>query len=99
MLCARPRAVWDCRTTQSRGCWAVAVAVKHLEAGRSVFRSQSLDLQTDPDDLRISDPALAAKLMELSQKLEKSSFRDIHRNNDPLWPTKALKNCANLYPV
>ncbi|KAJ6524601.1 CHAT domain-containing protein [Mycena vulgaris] len=51
-----------------------------LEAGRSVFWSQSLHLHTPLDDLRASHPLLATKLTELSRKLEQSSFRDTSRN-------------------
>ncbi|KAJ6512345.1 CHAT domain-containing protein [Mycena vulgaris] len=55
-------------------------ALELLEAGRSVFWSQSLHLRTSLDDLRISYPVLANKLAELSWRLEQSSFRDTSRN-------------------
>ncbi|KAJ7192661.1 aromatic di-alanine and tetratricopeptide repeat-containing protein [Mycena pura] len=56
------------------------IAIELLEAGRSVFWSQSLHLRTSFDDLRMSHPLLATKLAELSWKLEQSSFRDASRN-------------------
>ncbi|KAJ6576098.1 CHAT domain-containing protein [Mycena vulgaris] len=55
-------------------------ALELLEAGRSVFWSQSLHLRTPLDDLRASHPLFATKLTELSSKLEQSSFRDMSRN-------------------
>ncbi|KAJ6576103.1 CHAT domain-containing protein [Mycena vulgaris] len=56
------------------------IALELLEAGRSVFWSQSLHLRTPLDDLRASNPLLATKLTDLSSKLEQSSFRDVSRN-------------------
>ncbi|KAJ7108260.1 CHAT domain-containing protein [Mycena epipterygia] len=58
-------------------------ALELLEAGCSVFWSQSLQLRTSLDDLRVSDPLLATKLTELSRQLEQSSFREASRNLRP----------------
>ncbi|KAJ7510679.1 hypothetical protein B0H11DRAFT_1900054 [Mycena galericulata] len=50
------------------------MAIELLEAGRSVFWSQSLHLRTPLDDLRVSHPALANRLTELARKLEEKLF-------------------------
>ncbi|KAJ6512358.1 CHAT domain-containing protein, partial [Mycena vulgaris] len=55
-------------------------ALELLETGCSVFWSQSLQLRTSLDDLRVSHPVLAHKLTELSWQLEQSSFRDTRHN-------------------
>ncbi|KAJ7242667.1 CHAT domain-containing protein [Mycena rebaudengoi] len=55
-------------------------AVEFLEASRSIFWTQALNLRMPLD--RISDagrPDLAAKLEKLSQQLEQASFRDTSR--------------------
>ncbi|KAJ6576007.1 CHAT domain-containing protein [Mycena vulgaris] len=49
-------------------------ALELLEAGRSVFWSQSLHLRTSLDELRASHPVLATKLAELSRQLDQHSF-------------------------
>ncbi|KAJ7642502.1 CHAT domain-containing protein [Mycena polygramma] len=53
------------------------IAVELLEAGRSVFWSQALHLQTPLDTLATMHPDLAAKLADISRQLEKASFRDV----------------------
>ncbi|KAJ7611908.1 tetratricopeptide repeat-containing protein [Mycena polygramma] len=53
------------------------IAVELLEAGRSVFWSQALHLQTPLNNLATIRPDLAAKLAEISSHLEKASFRDV----------------------
>ncbi|KAJ7205774.1 CHAT domain-containing protein [Mycena pura] len=52
------------------------LAVEFLEASRSVFWSQALNLRTSMDDLATREPALASKLRKLSRKLEQASFED-----------------------
>ncbi|KAJ7615328.1 CHAT domain-containing protein [Roridomyces roridus] len=64
-----------------------------LEAGRAVFWSQSLNLRTPLDELRISNPALSAKLTDLAQKLESSSFHVERRN---IYSSDHHKNMATL---
>ncbi|KAJ6576087.1 CHAT domain-containing protein [Mycena vulgaris] len=77
-------------------------ALELLEAGRSVFWSQSLYLRTPLDDLRASHPLLATKLTELSSKLEQSSFRDVSRNLQSDTHTRVMSleaegfNCRRL---
>ncbi|KAJ6527732.1 CHAT domain-containing protein, partial [Mycena capillaripes] len=56
------------------------IAVEFLEASRSIFWAQALLLQTPLSDLAKSDPQLAMKMRELSQKLEQASFRETSRN-------------------
>ncbi|KAJ7202337.1 CHAT domain-containing protein [Mycena pura] len=55
-------------------------AVQLLEAGRSVFWSQALQLRTPLDVLGSIRPDLSAKLTELSGQLEQASFRETSRN-------------------
>ncbi|KAJ6554753.1 CHAT domain-containing protein [Mycena capillaripes] len=55
-------------------------AVQLLEAGRSIFWSQALQLRTPLDVLGAIRPDLSAKLTELSRQLEQASFRDTSRN-------------------
>ncbi|KAJ7856345.1 CHAT domain-containing protein [Mycena leptocephala] len=52
------------------------MAVELLEASRSVFWSQCLQLRTPLDNLWASNPILADKLTDLARKLEQSSFHD-----------------------
>ncbi|KAJ7933181.1 CHAT domain-containing protein [Mycena leptocephala] len=59
-------------------------AVELLEAGSSVFWSQCLQLRTPLDDLRISNPILAAKLTDLARQLEQSSFREESQSPGPV---------------
>jgi heme-degrading monooxygenase HmoA len=56
------------------------IAVEFLEAGRSIFWSQALHLQTPLDDLAAIRPDIAAKLTTLAKQLEQASFRDTSRN-------------------
>ncbi|KAJ6506204.1 CHAT domain-containing protein [Mycena vitilis] len=55
------------------------IAIELLEAARSVFWAQSLHLRTSLDDLWLVQPDLATRLTDLSQKLDRSSFRDTSR--------------------
>ncbi|KAJ7939220.1 CHAT domain-containing protein [Mycena leptocephala] len=52
-------------------------AVEFLEAGRSVFWSQALQLHTSIDDLHSIHPELALKISQISQKLKVGSHRDV----------------------
>ncbi|KAJ6585772.1 CHAT domain-containing protein [Mycena capillaripes] len=54
-------------------------AVEFLEASRSVFWSQALQLRTPLDDLAMVHPKLSARLADLSQQLELAAFRDTSR--------------------
>jgi hypothetical protein len=56
------------------------IAVEFLEASRSIFWAQALQLQTPLEQLANVKPDLAAKLRELSRQLEQASFRDTSRN-------------------
>ncbi|KAJ7209202.1 CHAT domain-containing protein [Mycena pura] len=56
-------------------------AVELLEAGRSVFWSQCLQLRTPLDELRVSHPVLASKLTDLARQLEQSSFHEASRSS------------------
>ncbi|KAJ6572878.1 CHAT domain-containing protein [Mycena vulgaris] len=55
-------------------------AVEFLEAGRSVFWSQALRLQTPLDVLSTVRPDLSGKLTDLARQLEQAAFRDTSRN-------------------
>ncbi|KAJ7878710.1 hypothetical protein B0H13DRAFT_2545053 [Mycena leptocephala] len=50
-------------------------AIEFLEAGRSVFWSQALQLHTPLDDLHSAHPELAARLSDISKQLELGSHR------------------------
>ncbi|KAF7362571.1 CHAT domain-containing protein [Mycena venus] len=52
-------------------------AIEFLEAGRSVFWSQALQLRTPLHDLKSVHPDLGEKVSNLFQKLEHASYRDI----------------------
>ncbi|KAF8970455.1 CHAT domain-containing protein [Flammula alnicola] len=52
-------------------------AVEFLEAGRSIFWSQSLSLRSPFDQLRDIEPQLADKLRHIADALELGSHRDI----------------------
>ncbi|KAF8178216.1 CHAT domain-containing protein [Mycena galopus ATCC 62051] len=60
-------------------------AVELLEAGRSIFWSQALHLQTPLHLLEAADPKLSFRLKQLAKDLELASFRDISR-------TRGIKN-------
>ncbi|KAJ6605440.1 CHAT domain-containing protein [Mycena vulgaris] len=53
-------------------------AVEFLEAGRSVFWSQALQLRSPLHGLERADPELAKNVAELFKQLEGGSYRDIH---------------------
>ncbi|KAJ7193018.1 CHAT domain-containing protein [Mycena pura] len=55
------------------------VAVEFLEAARSVFWSQALNLRTPLDELERIDSPLASRLREISRQLEQASFRHTKR--------------------
>ncbi|KAJ7853189.1 hypothetical protein B0H14DRAFT_3655391 [Mycena olivaceomarginata] len=56
------------------------LAIELLEAGRSIFWAQALHLRTPLDHLANVERELAIKLKELSQQLERASFRDTSQN-------------------
>ncbi|KAJ7438299.1 CHAT domain-containing protein [Mycena galericulata] len=56
------------------------VAVEFLEASRSIFWAQALQLRTPVDKLENVKPELSTNLRHLSQQLEQASFRDISQN-------------------
>ncbi|KAJ7448838.1 tetratricopeptide repeat-containing protein [Mycena galericulata] len=56
------------------------VAVEFLEASRSIFWAQALQLRTPVDKLENVNPELSTKLRHLSQQLEQASFRDISQH-------------------
>ncbi|KAJ7190799.1 CHAT domain-containing protein [Mycena pura] len=55
-------------------------AVEFLEASRSIFWSQALQLRTPLDSLASLRPDLSAKLTDIARQLEQASFRDASRN-------------------
>ncbi|KAF7344115.1 CHAT domain-containing protein [Mycena venus] len=57
-----------------------SIAVEFLEASRSIFWTQALNLRTPVDKLDNIKPELATKLRQLSQQLEQASFRDTSQN-------------------
>ncbi|KAJ6514335.1 CHAT domain-containing protein, partial [Mycena vitilis] len=58
-----------------------STAIELLEAGRSIFWSQALNLRTPLDNLRSLHPELAIKFSELSWQLENASFRKFDRKS------------------
>ncbi|KAJ7479252.1 CHAT domain-containing protein [Mycena latifolia] len=52
-------------------------AVEFLEAGRSIFWAQAMQLQPDLHDLESAHPEIAQQLYETSKKLELGSHRDV----------------------
>ncbi|KAJ7478768.1 tetratricopeptide repeat-containing protein [Mycena galericulata] len=56
------------------------VAVEFLEASRSIFWAQALQLRIPFDKLENIKPELSTKLRHLSQQLEQASFRDTSQN-------------------
>ncbi|KAF8162174.1 CHAT domain-containing protein [Mycena galopus ATCC 62051] len=60
------------------------VALEFLEASRSIFWAQALQLRTPLDDLEKVDRKLASDLREISRELEQGSFRDTSRNTEEL---------------
>ncbi|KAJ7503576.1 CHAT domain-containing protein [Mycena galericulata] len=56
------------------------LAVEFLEASRSIFWPQALQLGTPVDKLENIKPELSAKLRNLFQQLEQASFHDISQN-------------------
>ncbi|KAF7336535.1 hypothetical protein MSAN_02285600 [Mycena sanguinolenta] len=58
------------------------IAVEFLEASRSIFWAQALQLRTPLDDLEKVDSKLASDLREISRELEQGSFRDTSRNTE-----------------
>ncbi|KAJ7617741.1 hypothetical protein FB45DRAFT_840590, partial [Roridomyces roridus] len=50
-------------------------AVEFIEAGRSVFWQQGLQLRTSLDDLHRADPELGARAADLMRKLDRGSHR------------------------
>ncbi|KAJ7237411.1 aromatic di-alanine and tetratricopeptide repeat-containing protein [Mycena rebaudengoi] len=56
------------------------VAVEFLEASRSIFWAQALQLRTPLDNLEKVDRSLAYKLREISRELERGAFRDTFGN-------------------
>ncbi|KAJ7433804.1 CHAT domain-containing protein [Mycena latifolia] len=57
-------------------------AVELLEASRSVFWSQAIQLQTPINQLEHAHPQLASELKQLKKQLEQASFRDTSRAMD-----------------
>ncbi|KAJ7090002.1 CHAT domain-containing protein [Mycena epipterygia] len=55
----------------------ITKAVEFLEAGRSVFWSQALQLHTSLDDLQSAHPELAARISNISKQLELGSHRAV----------------------
>ncbi|KAJ7676620.1 CHAT domain-containing protein [Mycena polygramma] len=62
------------------------VAVEFLEASRSIFWSQALNLRTPLDNLATVRPDLAITLTALARQLEQASFREIE---DPSTATQS----------
>ncbi|KAJ7459431.1 CHAT domain-containing protein [Mycena galericulata] len=60
------------------------LAVEFLEASRSIFWAQALQLRTPLDHLEKVDRSLADRLREISRELEQGSFRDTSRNTEPI---------------
>ncbi|KAJ7447309.1 CHAT domain-containing protein [Mycena galericulata] len=60
------------------------VAVEFLEASRSIFWAQALQLRTPLDHLEKVDRSLADRLREISRELEQGSFRDTSRNTETI---------------
>ncbi|KAJ7881957.1 CHAT domain-containing protein [Mycena leptocephala] len=56
-------------------------AVELLEAARSVFWSQALQLRPPLEDLRRGNPRLAARLVDIATQLEQGSMRDTTRDS------------------
>ncbi|KAJ7652740.1 hypothetical protein DFH06DRAFT_1205582 [Mycena polygramma] len=54
-------------------------AVEFLEAGRSVFWSQALQLHSSLDELYFADFELAEKVSIIARQLESGSYRDVSR--------------------
>jgi tetratricopeptide (TPR) repeat protein len=52
-------------------------AVELLEAGRAVFWSQALQLDTSLNDLQVADSALAQRVLNIAKDLELGSHRDV----------------------
>jgi tetratricopeptide (TPR) repeat protein len=59
-----------------------ALAVEFLEASRSIFWSQALQLRTPLDKLLVRDWELGDKLRNISRQLDQSAFRDSTRAFD-----------------
>ncbi|KAJ7160573.1 CHAT domain-containing protein [Mycena crocata] len=55
-------------------------AFEFLEAGRSIFWSQALQLRRPLDDLTSIRPELSCRIRELASQLERASFRGISDN-------------------
>ncbi|KAJ7731070.1 tetratricopeptide repeat-containing protein [Mycena metata] len=55
-------------------------AVEYLEASRSIFWSQALQVRTPLDTLANVRPDLSVKLTDIARQLEQASFRDATRN-------------------
>ncbi|KAF8177479.1 CHAT domain-containing protein [Mycena galopus ATCC 62051] len=55
-------------------------AVEFLEASRSIFWSQALQLRTPLDALATIRPELSARLKDIAMQLERASFRDTSWN-------------------
>ncbi|KAJ7306714.1 CHAT domain-containing protein [Mycena albidolilacea] len=56
------------------------MAVEFLEASRSIFWGQALNLRAPPDLLAFHYPDFATRLRELSRRLDRASFRDTSRD-------------------
>jgi hypothetical protein len=68
---ASDAAAWAARLDDSNA------AIELLEAGRSVFWSQALQLRTRLDYLYLAHPQLAAKISGMLKKLEQGSHHDL----------------------
>ncbi|KAJ7824828.1 CHAT domain-containing protein [Mycena leptocephala] len=60
------------------------VAVEFLEASRSIFWAQALQLRAPLEHLEKVDRSLADELREISRELEQGSFRDTSHNTDSI---------------
>ncbi|KAJ7026483.1 CHAT domain-containing protein [Mycena alexandri] len=60
------------------------VAVEFLEASRSIFWAQALQLRAPLEHLEKVDRSLADELREISRELEQGSFRDTSYNTDSI---------------
>ncbi|KAJ7107528.1 CHAT domain-containing protein [Mycena epipterygia] len=56
---------------------SIGKAIEFLEAGRSVFWSQALQLHTSLDELQSAHPELATRISDISKQLELGSHRDV----------------------
>ncbi|KAJ7909327.1 hypothetical protein B0H13DRAFT_1616654, partial [Mycena leptocephala] len=73
---ASDAAAWAARLDDSNA------AIELLEAGRSVFWSQALQLRTRLDYLYLAYPQLAAKVSDMLKKLEQASHHDLSAHTE-----------------